>query len=153
MATQTVQRPTMTAQQATSFERTSAGNALKVSTALKCGCEPYKTVFTYNRWLAQGMQVQRGEKAIRLPMIKAVGRETQEGQTETKRIFTTSRVFCRHQVKPVTATDDRPAGEHPKPTPKRRRKPVVKAQQPIIEPTPAVQPQIDAIMGQWKEIN
>ncbi|MBI3334044.1 hypothetical protein HYZ97_01015 [Candidatus Pacearchaeota archaeon] len=84
---------------ATTFQHTSTINAACVKAALHCSCEPYKDVFTYNRWKAQGYQVQRGEKAIKLPLVKDVEVE-KEGETTTKRILGISAVFCRHQVKP-----------------------------------------------------
>ena len=143
----------MTAEQATTFERTSIGNARTVAATLKCGCKAYETVFTYNRWKAQGFQVQRGQKSIRLPKVNSVDRETEEGKTQTRPKFTKSKVFCRHQVEPVNATTEKPADPTPTPTPTPRRKATVKAQQPIVNPTPVAQPQIDAIMGQWKEIS
>ncbi len=63
MTTQTKLTPT----QAQSFNRYSATNASTVQSRLSCGCEPYKDVFTYNRWQALGYQVQRGEQSITIP--------------------------------------------------------------------------------------
>jgi len=80
------------------FSRYSEANASKVVSTLTCGCQPYQDVFTYGRWQAMGFQVQRGEKAIRLPLIK----EVQDADTEeTKRVKGMSFVFCRHQVQPA----------------------------------------------------
>ena len=60
---------TFTPESAQSFHRYSPINAATVKMRLACGCEPYKDVFTYNRWLALGYQVQRGERSIKIPVI------------------------------------------------------------------------------------
>lgn len=94
--------PTMTAEEAQSFARYSPQNATTVRQSLLCGCRPYQDVYTYNRWLAQGMQVQRGQHAIRLPVIREVDEVDEDGPTgQTRRIVTRAPVFCRCQVKPV----------------------------------------------------
>ncbi len=91
----------MTADDARRFDRFSVGNAVAVKSALPCGCEPYVDVFTYRRWQAQGMQVQRGEKAIRLPMIyQRSEKDPETGEETTSRRMGSSAVFCRCQVKP-----------------------------------------------------
>ena len=92
-------RPKLTPAQAKSFDRTSVSNALAVVMQLKCPCQPYEDVFTYNRWQVLGYQVQRGEKAIKLPLVKSIEVENEEGETENKRILGSSAVFCRCQVK------------------------------------------------------
>ena len=43
--------------EAKSFDGYSASNAMLIYAALKCSCEPYNNVFTYNRWKALGYQV------------------------------------------------------------------------------------------------
>jgi len=90
----------MTAQQALQFDRYSAVNAAIVAANLPCGCQPYQDVFTYRRWQAQGMQVQKGQKSIKIATYAPVTRkdeETGELVVVGKRPWT-SRVFCRHQV-------------------------------------------------------
>ena len=90
-----------TPETARQFDRFSVANAVAIKQALSCGCEPYRDVFTYNRWKAQGYQVQRGEKAIRLPLIKTVTKKDAEtGKEETRRVTSRSAVFCRCQVRP-----------------------------------------------------
>ncbi len=89
------------------FDRYSVANAVAVKQALPCGCEPYRDVFTYRRWKAQGFQVQRGERAIRLPLVysrEATDPET--GETRSERRLGRSAVFCRHQVKRVATLGD-----------------------------------------------
>jgi hypothetical protein len=143
-------RPQMSAQQATMFDRFSVGNASIAESALDCGCKAYETIFTYNRWKAQGYQVKRGQKAVHLPMVKDVEREAENGETKTRRIFTSSSVFCKHQVEPIQTTVE------PTPTPPTPPAPIkapVTAQQPSANPTPVPQPRIDEIMGNWKEIS
>ncbi len=92
----------MTAAEARSFDRVSVANSVAVQQALDCGCEPYVDVFTYRRWKAQGFQVQRGEKAIRLPLIYArTEKDPETGEESTTRRRGRSAVFCRHQVQPI----------------------------------------------------
>ena len=94
-----MEKAKMTAVQARTFDRYSVGNAVAVKTALKCGCEPYEDVFTYVRWKAMGFQVQRGEHAIKLPMVKhVVDEDPEDGDISVRKLLTTSCVFCRHQV-------------------------------------------------------
>ncbi len=89
------------------FDRYSVANAVRVKEALPCGCEPYRDVFTYRRWKAQGYQVQRGEKAIKLPVIyKRTEKDRETGRERTERRVGRSAVFCRHQVKPTRGEGD-----------------------------------------------
>ncbi len=92
----------MSAAEARQFNTHSVANTIAVESALNCGCEAYRDVFTYNRWKAQGFQVQRGQKAVRLPLVRDVSREDPEtGEVTTRRILGRSAVFCRCQVKPI----------------------------------------------------
>ena len=94
----------MTAEQATTFERLSQANMM-ILTAIAhskgCNCAPYTDWFTYNRWLAQGFQVKKGEHGTKIttwiPMTKK-DPETGENQDIGVKPRTTT-VFCRHQVK------------------------------------------------------
>ena len=70
VATKQPKAPPMTKAEATHFDRYSVANAVSVKTSLECGCEPYQDVFTYRRWKAQGFQVSRGQKAIKLPQVR-----------------------------------------------------------------------------------
>ncbi len=90
----------MTSQEARTFERRSAGNIATIRASLGCSCKPYGDVFTYKRWKAQGYQVQKGEKSIRLVLVKDVAEKDKDGKKtdDTRRIVGTSSVFCRHQV-------------------------------------------------------
>ena len=95
------EREKFTPETARQFDGYSVANAAIVAASLPCGCEPYVDVFTYRRWKAQGYQVQRGEKALRLPLLKQVLRSDPETGEETiRRVFGRSAVFCRYQVKP-----------------------------------------------------
>ena len=92
----------MTAAEARSFDRVSVANAATVLQALGCGCQPYQDVFTYRHWRALGQQVQRGEKAIRLPLIYArTEKDPETGEERTTRRRGRSAVFCRCQVQPI----------------------------------------------------
>ena len=149
MVTQT--RPAMTAEQATRFERVSPANAAIVQQTLLCGCKPYEDVFTYTRWQARGYQVKRGEHSIKLAVIKVVEKENEDGETETRRVFGNSHVFCRHQVKQVQGT---------MPTPEVKPIAPVIVPQPVKPPEPeyikqppkAEQPPIENIMKGWRII-
>ena len=89
----------MTAGEARTFDRYSVANAVQVKRSLECGCQPYQDVFTYRRWQGQGFQVQRGEKAIKLPTIQQVEHQDQDtGEVTLRKLFGTASVFCRHQV-------------------------------------------------------
>jgi hypothetical protein len=87
----------MSAAEAVRFEHYSQTNALIVESSFACDCQAYEDVFTYRRWLAQGMQVQRGEKAIKITTYRPIMDED-TGEV-VGRAPTTSAVFCRHQVK------------------------------------------------------
>jgi hypothetical protein len=91
--------PAMTANQARSFDSFSVGSTLMAKLALACACEPYVDLFTYKRWLAQGMQVRKGEKSISLPLVKNVEETDDDGEVvKSRRILGTSRLFCRCQT-------------------------------------------------------
>ena len=99
MATTT---PTFTPETARRFDRYSAANAVAITQALSCDCQPYQDVFTYRRWKAQGFQVQRGEAAIRLPLVyQRTERDPKTGQEKTTRRHGRSALFCRCQVRRV----------------------------------------------------
>ncbi len=93
-------QPEMTASDARHFERYSVANAATVMHSRGCGCKPYVDVFTYQRWRAQGFQVQKGEKSIRIPTITRIEKTNKEtGEIERFGRRHISFVFCRHQVK------------------------------------------------------
>jgi hypothetical protein len=58
-----------------------AVNYAKVAQALTCSCIPYQDTMTYKQWGKQNMQVQRGQKATRIPGLPLI--------------------FCRCQVLPT----------------------------------------------------
>jgi hypothetical protein len=95
--------PPMTAEDAVQFGHFSMANALMAvadltaSGACKGGCVPYEDVFTYRRWAAQGMQVQKGQHGAKLPVVvRTVDKKTGEERT----LLWTTTVFCRCQCKP-----------------------------------------------------
>jgi hypothetical protein len=93
---------TFTPETARQFDRYSVANAVTLKEALPCGCEPYQDVFTYRRWKAQGFQVQRGQKAIRLPLIyRREEKDRETGKETVTRRMGRSAVFCRCQVRPI----------------------------------------------------
>ncbi len=89
----TTKRPDMTPHQARTFQTYSAENATTVVMNLECGCEPYVEVFTYNRWKAQGFQVQKGMKSIKIPVYGTSTGENEGGEVVTNRYRTVGRVF------------------------------------------------------------
>lgn len=104
----TKHQPRMTAEQALSFDRFSLQNAVAIRSALSCDCEPYEDVFTFNRWLAQGFAVQKGQKAVRIttwvdtrPTDRDDDGDDAPSKTRPPKRPHTSFVFCRHQVGPV----------------------------------------------------
>ena len=137
---------TFTPESAQSFHRYSPINAATVKMRLACGCEPYKDVFTYNRWLAMGYQVQRGEHSIKIPVI--VERENEDNET-IKRLFK-SHVFCRCQVKPIN--ESKPIEPKIEPASIVPIQPIIEPIKPIIEPIKPVNHSdnpIDNIMKGW----
>ena len=97
----------MTKEQAQTFDRHSTTNAavlLNTASAKGCNCQPYQDWFTYNRWLAQGYQVQKGEHGIRLTTWLTTTKKNEDGEE----VVTGTRpkgytVFCRCQVKKIDA--------------------------------------------------
>ena len=134
---------TMTQQQATQFSHRSPVNATIVVRTLKCGCKPYEDVFTYNRWRAQGWQVQRGQKAIKLPII--IEKEGDDG--ELKKRFWTAAVFCRHQVQSINSPEPTIAPEPPAITTPAPPEPPAAIIQPSAPATP--ESNIDNLMKGW----
>ena len=138
---------TFTPESAQSFHRYSPINAATVKMRLACGCEPYKDVFTYNRWLALGYQVQRGERSIKIPVI--VERENEDNET-IKRLFK-SHVFCRCQVKPIGTKQETKIEPESKPIEPVAIMPIQPIIEPIREPKRVNQPDnpIDNMMKGW----
>jgi len=68
----------------------------------ECDCKPYVDWFTYNRWQAQGMQVQKGEKGIKLLTYITKEQEDKNGKVTSRTYSRNTSVFCRHQVKAIT---------------------------------------------------
>ena len=100
--TKTKKKPKMTPAEARSFDTYSPANATMIGSLLNCGCQPYEDVFTYQRWKAQGYQVQRGEKAIKIPVIKTIPpKDTDDPNAKPRSFKGSSSVFCRCQVKPI----------------------------------------------------
>ena len=98
----------MTAETATQFDTYSIANATAVALALSergCDCLPYQDVFTYNRWKAQGMQVQKSTEVghgIKLTTYIPVTKPDDNGEpVVTYRRPWHTTVFCRCQVKPI----------------------------------------------------
>lgn len=92
----------MDRQEATSFNRFSAYNAGVLAEAAEergCQCVPYKDWFTYNRWLAQGMQVKKGEHGVKLVTIITKQIQAEDGTVKTEQFKKIATVFCRCQVK------------------------------------------------------
>jgi len=93
----------MTAAQARQFDTHSQENAMVLEMAAQlhgCHCKPYVDWFTYNRWQAQGMQVQKGEKSTKITTWVTVETEDKRtGEKKEKAYPHRTSVFCRCQVK------------------------------------------------------
>ena len=96
----TVTKQAMTPQEAQSFQGMSIANSILVASHFRaCGCQAYSDVFTFNRWLALGFVVRKGEKALKLPIVKHIERKDKDtGEITEGRILGASFVFCKHQV-------------------------------------------------------
>lgn len=95
-------KPKMTAAEAKEFEMYSETNANIVEAACENGCEAYVDVFTFNRWIAQGFAVRKGEKATRITVWQK--KQIRDAQTGEMKWIRTSRqvpVFCRCAVEPI----------------------------------------------------
>lgn len=95
----------MNAVQATTFERRSETHETLLDLVAQtrgCQCQAYVDWFTYARWQAQGMQVQRGEESTKLQTFKPIIKKKEDGTEEIvgKRPWKSS-VFCRCQVKAI----------------------------------------------------
>ena len=91
----------MTASQARSFNTYSHKNAAIIVSSLKCECSPYEDVFTYQRWQAQQMQVQRGEHGIKIMSVRSYDKTDDDtGETKSRKYMGKASVFCRCQIKP-----------------------------------------------------
>ena len=99
----TATRPTMTAEEARSFDHDSPDNDALVLAALSCSCQPRQDVFTFNRWIAQGFAVQRGQHAaVKVPVKKVIrSQDLITGEDRIKAFLTSSALFCRCQVAPI----------------------------------------------------
>lgn len=109
-----IPRTKMTSQEATSFDAESTNSYTQVLEALErrreesdryseCSCEPYEDVFTFERWIAQGKVVKRGEKALAIQswIVTPPSKEEQEKDPEAKPRMRPKvlHLFCRCQVK------------------------------------------------------
>lgn len=95
----------MTREAATSFERYSGTHAeilAEVANLQGCQCVAYRDWFTYRRWQAQGMQVQKGQHGVKLTTWIPVTKIDNDGEKKVvgKRPRGAS-VFCRCQVKAI----------------------------------------------------
>jgi len=91
--------------EARSFDRTSDRHYAILAfeaAARGCQCEAYRDWYTYKRWRAQGMQVQKGEKSFKLPTFYTVKEVDKSGKEVPITRRSTSCLFCRCQVKEVT---------------------------------------------------
>ena len=90
----------MTAREAKTFTATSPENATFVEDTFKCDCEAYIDIFTYGRWKAQGMQVQKGQKSVKIKTyIPIKERDDQGNEVIAYMKPKITSVFCRCQVK------------------------------------------------------
>lgn len=90
--------------EAQTFEGYSVQNATILASAAAargCDCEPYRDWFTFKRWLAQGLAVQKGEKGTCLQTFRRIEeKDKKTGEVRTYSKPWRSYVFCRCQVAP-----------------------------------------------------
>lgn len=88
--------------EAKTFESFSIRNAMIVESSFECDCKAYEDIFTYKRWRAQGFQVQKGSKAVKISTYAPITKVNDDGEKVIvgKRPWV-SNVFCRCQVKPI----------------------------------------------------
>ena len=102
MLTTRTKRPAMSPSDAKSFKTFSVNNAAEITSALAlrgCSCQPYKDVFTFNRWKALGRHVKKGEHGIRLSVMTETEQEDREtGEVKTRKVMHRAYVFCACQV-------------------------------------------------------
>jgi hypothetical protein len=104
-----VKRPKMTADEARHFDTFSAANILAATNQLVgrgvCdgSCEGYSDIFTFNRWRAQGLIVQKGQNGAKITVFIPT-------DDEDRKIPRQITVFCRHQVGPL---DEKPTNGKP----------------------------------------
>ncbi len=102
----------MTPQQAVQFEQTSETSARILETIASergCNCKPYIDWFTFDRWIAQGKCVKKGEHGIKLTSYqKRTVEDKQKADGSKKEITAPTRVyvFCRCQVKDLNASKE-----------------------------------------------
>lgn len=97
-------KPLLSPEEATTFDNRSAKNAAKlieISQLNGCACAPYEDWFTYNRWLAQGYQVKKGEHGTQI-FINIEKEIEIDGEKKTFLQPRTHFVFCRCQVEKIT---------------------------------------------------
>lgn len=104
-------RPKMTADEAKQFDVYSEKNAEIAESSCENGCVAYEDIFTYNRWIALGMQVQKGEKSTRIevPIFRIVVDEVTGKERKVKTGSRMVPVFCRCQVKKIAKSAKRAA--------------------------------------------
>ena len=91
----------MNGSQAVYFDRYSLTNAEIVESHFGCGCKAYKDIFTFDRWMAQGLVVQKGQKGCKVTTYKLIYNTKDEDDPNREVVGKkpwTSVVFCRHQV-------------------------------------------------------
>jgi len=96
----------MTQEQAITFSGYCGANAealLVTAESKGCQCMPYQDWFTYQRWLAQGFQVQRGEHGVKLTSwVEIIKKGTDGNEIVTGRRPKSYTAFCRCQVQRIT---------------------------------------------------
>lgn len=93
----------MTAEEAKRFAMFSARNAAVLESTCE-ECTAYEDWFTFNRWIAQGKVVAKGQHGTKITVYmpkEEINRET--GAKSRKLIPKLVTCFCRHQVKALEA--------------------------------------------------
>lgn len=63
-----------------------------------CSCRPYEDWFTFNRWMAFGKVVLKGQHGTKVPIVRATVKKDSSGEDKIVKFPSTTTVFCRCQV-------------------------------------------------------
>jgi hypothetical protein len=98
----------LTAEEARKFEHFSEKNAAALESVCE-ECTAYEDWFTFNRWIAQGKVVQKGQKGTKITVYIPKEEKLRDGSKKKVLVPKDVACFCRHQVKTLEAAKGRAA--------------------------------------------
>ena len=87
----------MTPEHAKQFDYYSERNA-EILRSVCAKCEPYKSWFTFNRWLAQGKAVTKGQHGTKIIILVERVVTLDNGTKEKDLVPRKVAAFCQHQI-------------------------------------------------------